>query len=497
MHPATHLRHRLFATAVGAALAVSAVIPVGAATPRSAADMRAGALQPTERIAAAKSPSSQLARTDPALLKRTDAATVNVIVKLDYDSVATYAGGIRGLAATSPKVTGKPLNKASRADRAYRTYIKGREDAFIAALRKSVPTARVGSRINTVYGGVAARIPARSVEAILKIKGVVAVQYDALRKLTTDSSPSFIGADPVYDQLATTASAGKGVIFGDLDSGVWPEHPSFEDQGNLSAPPAPARTCDFGDNPLTPATDVFVCNHKLIGGQAFLDTYLSDPTRAGDEPFDTARDSNGHGTHTTSTTAGNILDSAPVLGVERGPIHGIAPGAWVMEYKVCGIQGCFSSDSAAAVGQAIYDGVDVINYSISGGSNPFVDAVELGVPRRLPGRDPRVGLGRQLRPRRRHDRSRLTVGHDGRRIDPDAPVLVAPHGHRRWRELRCGRCVHHAGRRTVPDRAVLGGTLQRQPVRGPCSGGHLHRQDRGLSARRQRPRRQGLQRRPG
>ena len=29
--------------------------------------------------------------------------------------------------------------------------------------------------------------------------------------------------------------------------------------------------------------------------------------------------------------------------------HGIAPGAWVMEYKVCGPQGCFASDSAAAV----------------------------------------------------------------------------------------------------------------------------------------------------
>ena len=377
MHPATRLRHRALATAIGVALAVSAVIPVGAATPRSTADMRATAIRPTERIAAAKSPSSRLARTDPGLLERNDSAMVNVIVKLDYDSVATYAGGIRGLAATSPKVTGKPLNKSSRADKAYRAYIKGREDAFIGALHKSVPSGRVGSRLNTVYGGVAARIPARSVEAVLRIKGVVAVQYDALRKALTDSSPGFIGANPVYDQLATTENAGQGVIFGDLDTGVWPEHPSFEDQGNLPAPPGPARTCDFGDNPLTPATDVFECNNKLIGGGAFLDTYLSDPVLAADETFTTARDSNGHGTHTTSTTAGDVLDSAPVLGVERGPIHGIAPGAWVISYKVLGAQGGFTSDITAAVGQAIYDGVDVINFSISGGSNPFVDPAEL------------------------------------------------------------------------------------------------------------------------
>src|SRR5581483_4576231 len=46
-------------------------------------------------------------------------------------------------------------------------------------------------------------------------------------------------------------------------------------------------------------------------------------------------------------------------------------------YKVCGAQGCFSSDSAAAVQQAILDGVDVINFSISGGANPYSDAVEL------------------------------------------------------------------------------------------------------------------------
>jgi subtilisin family serine protease len=44
---------------------------------------------------------------------------------------------------------------------------------------------------------------------------------------------------------------------------------------------------------------------------------------------------------------------------------------------VCGDEGCFSSDSVAAVQQAISDGVDVINFSISGGGSPYADAVEL------------------------------------------------------------------------------------------------------------------------
>src|SRR5262249_15893116 len=158
-----------------------------------------------------------------------------------------------------------------------------------------------------------------------------------------------------------------------IDTGAWPEHPSFADNGNLAAPPPKAdgtpRTCNFGDNPLTPANDPFVCNHKLIGGAPFLDTY--NAVVGGEMYPDSARDSEGHGTHTSATAAGDPLASATVLGVDRGPINGIAPGAWVSVYKVCGIQGCFESDSAAAVQQAILDGVDVINFSISGGTDPF------------------------------------------------------------------------------------------------------------------------------
>ena len=83
-----------------------------------------------------------------------------------------------------------------------------------------------------------------------------------------------------------------------------------------------------------------------------------------------ARDSEGHGTHTTTTAAGDCVASAPLYGVERGPVCGIAPGARVIQYRVCLRQGCFSSDSVAAVQQAILDGVDVINFSISGGAQP-------------------------------------------------------------------------------------------------------------------------------
>jgi subtilisin family serine protease len=78
-----------------------------------------------------------------------------------------------------------------------------------------------------------------------------------------------------------------------------------------------------------------------------------------DGEFTTARDDNGHGTHTASTAAGNRGVRATIFGVDRGTVSGIAPRAHVMVYKVCGDAGCFFSDSAAAVGEAIEDGVDV------------------------------------------------------------------------------------------------------------------------------------------
>lgn len=379
------LRRVLVAVASAPILALAVSTPsfgTGALAPAAGTDtFTATALTPSDTVNAHKAESSRLARTPAALLGRTDATPLNVMIKYDYDATASYAGGIDNLAATSPRKTGRKLTGSSSAERAYTAYVQGRERTIAAGIRAAVPGVTIGRSFRTVYGGVQATVPANQVPALLKVPGVVAVQPDEMRQLLTDSSSDFVNASGVQASVGAPAGAsdaGKGLIYANLDSGVWPEHASFADQGNLAAPPAnPPRQCNFGDNPLTPDTDIFACNNKLIGGYAFLNTYLTSPARAAAEPFRTARDSNGHGTHTSSTSAGNVLDKAVLFGVDRGPIRGMAPGAWLIEYKVCGIQGCFASDSAAAVGQAVVDGADVINFSISGGTAPFDDPVEL------------------------------------------------------------------------------------------------------------------------
>ncbi|GAA1772717.1 S8 family serine peptidase [Luedemannella helvata] len=337
------------------------------------------ALGPPQRTGGvAKALTSRLARTDERLLGRRDTMPVPVMVKLDYDPVATYTGNVPGFAATSPSVTGRTLREAP-AERRYTTYVEGRERDFIDQLRERVPGAVVGQRLRTVYGGVALTVPANRVADVVAIKGVVAVQSDAPVRPLTDASPQFIGATDIYPRMGGPATAGRGVIVGVLDTGAWPEHPSFADQGQLGVPPpradGKARKCDFGDNPLTPGNEPFRCNRKIVAGQAFLESYLGDPDRARAERFHNARDSDGHGTHTGSTAVGNVVSPARALGIDRGPVGGVAPGAWLSVYKVCGVQGCFPSDSAAAIAAAVKDGVKVINYSISGGTT--MDVVEL------------------------------------------------------------------------------------------------------------------------
>ncbi len=313
---------------------------------------------------------------------------VSVIVKLESPSLASYDGGIAGLPATSPKGKAK-LNPKSAAAKKYLQHLDREHGRFADDLARAIPGASVTQNFDVVIGGVAALVPLRDLDRLAGIGGVQGVFLDRLEQLDTEVSPGFIGADDLWNDLGGQQVAGEGVIVGVIDSGVWPEHDSFDDPdpfGNpYPAPPVvpgsngfvgPTNPCDFGDGAFNPADAPFTCNNKLIGAYDFTATYKALVGLLPTE-FDSARDSNGHGTHTASTSAGNGGVAASIFGVSRGIVSGIAPRAHVIMYKGCGEQGCFSSDTSAAVQQAILDGVDVMNYSISGGGDPYADAVSL------------------------------------------------------------------------------------------------------------------------
>jgi subtilisin family serine protease len=334
-------------------------------------------------------PSSQYSSTitkdmgsRPRALARSNAKLVSVIVKLKDAPLATYTGGVPGLAPTSPQVTGaEKVDVQSPASKQYLAYVDAQQAAFANTALATVPSAKITHKFNIVLGGISMLVPEDQVAALNSLPGVAAVYPDTLQHLDTDRTPAFIGATSVWTQLGGQESAGENVIVGVLDTGIWPEHPSFSDPDPsgkpYSAPPAPApgntRACEFsgGANP-GPA---FSCTNTLIGADRFMATYEAVAGLVAGE-FTTARDDDGHGTHTASTSAGNANVHASIFGVDRGIISGIAPRAHVIAYKVCGLDGCYQSDSTAAVQKAILDGVNVINFSIGGGANPYADAVE-------------------------------------------------------------------------------------------------------------------------
>lgn len=71
-----------------------------------------------------------------------------------------------------------------------------------------------------------------------------------------------------------------------------------------------------------------------------------------------ARDVDGHGSHTGSTIAGNVHDATITVGTGEitRTVQAVAPRANVISYLVC-FPTCPATSSVAAVDQAIEDGV--------------------------------------------------------------------------------------------------------------------------------------------
>ena len=327
----------------------------------------------------AAGPQVQVSASSASSTPSTSDGMVSVIVKLKDAPVATYRGGVAGLAATNPSATGvQRINPGSPVVSGYRSYLAGKLAIFEGAARSAAPRARVLHRYDMVLGGMALQLPEKDIAKIATLPGVQAVYRDQRKYPLSEKSPQFIGAPKVWSKLGGTKGAGEGVIVGVLDGGVWPEHPSFADPDPSGKPyPAPAKSypCEFsgGTNP-GPA---FTCNGKLIGAYRIMATHDAEVAIPPGE-FSSARDDGGHGTHTASTAAGNHGVKATALGAKQGTISGIAPRAQVIAYRIVGSGFADDSDIVAAIQQAILDGVDVLNFSLGGDpEDPYSDPTDL------------------------------------------------------------------------------------------------------------------------
>lgn len=198
--------------------------------------------------------------------------------------------------------------------------------------------------------------------------GVISVTPDTAYQLHTTRSPEFLGISPeISNNAFSTASSNNDVVVGVLDTGIWPESPSFNDTHIAPIPSKWKGTCETGRG-----FSKSNCNKKIIGARIFYKGYeASTGPIDGLKEYKSPRDQDGHGTHTAATAAGVPVPNANLFGYAHGTARGMAPNARIAVYKVCWTGGCFSSDILAAVDTAVSDGVDVLSISLGGGVSSY------------------------------------------------------------------------------------------------------------------------------
>ncbi|KAF0905869.1 hypothetical protein E2562_008901 [Oryza meyeriana var. granulata] len=221
-------------------------------------------------------------------------------------------------------------------------------------------TAAVAGRIlytyDTVIHGFAVRLTADESRRVSRAPGVTAVHEGKMYYPQTTRSPGFIGLDREYGLWSDT-DFGDGVIIGVIDSGIWPESPSFNDSGL-----GPVRRSWKGG---CVGLDANLCNNKLVGAKDFSAAEDGGPS--------SPRDGVGHGTHVASTAAGSEVHDAGLFMFAQGTARGVAPKARIAMYKCGGDVGCSDAAIIAGMDAAVRDGVDIISISLGGFPVPFYD----------------------------------------------------------------------------------------------------------------------------
>ena len=323
------------------------------------------------------------------------------IVQLKDEPAASYQGTTAGYAATQA-APGTAYRPRAAASLAWTSYLRGKQISVLG----TVSTGKPISQYDTVFNGFSARLTPAQAQALSLNANVATVVEDQLMQPATISTPAFLGLNApggIWSQSDASGNPIKGenMILGDVDLGIWPESPSYADHVDGSGNPTfSGGTLAYGPPPATwtgtcVAGDAFVpaqaCNNKLIGARYYDHNLLASGVTLDWTAFNSPRDDlggatglGGHGDHTASTAAGNDKVPAVVNGITLGLASGMAPRARIASYKVCftyvtaagNKNSCSQADSMEAIDQAVKDGVNAINFSISGSTSTTNDIVE-------------------------------------------------------------------------------------------------------------------------
>lgn len=300
--------------------------------------------------------------------------TALYIVQMTDEPLAVYAGEVAGYAATKP-AAGQKLDAHNAESKAYAAHLESKQNNVLRA--NGVDLQKTVYRYAATFNGVAVNLTAPQAQKLQHAPGVKAIFKNGtvtVNQLPVADFLGLTGPTGVWKrQFGGDGNAGNGVIIGVIDTGFWPESPSFAPLSEPRSDDAVIAskfhgTCDHGlDHPVT-------CNNKVIGARWFDAAQLS-----GDNPgeFKSPRDFDGHGSHTASTAAGGHVTNVTNGGSNLGDVEGMAPGARLSIYKALyeDSTGSFAQgsdvDIVAAIDAAVSDGVDILNYSANDNLDTF------------------------------------------------------------------------------------------------------------------------------
>lgn len=299
------------------------------------------------------------------MLKRFALLLVSLAVACGAFAEGTVRGSRYAVLLPDPPVAKVAKNRAglkTASVQAHQARVDASHDQIKALIRgQGIPITGEARVLTNAIFVAATREQAQALRSLPGVAGVVELPYIRRKLQKAKESARVENAWPL---LGGRDNAGDGVRVAIIDTGIDVSHPAFQNSP-LPMPAGFPRTRFASDAPFT--------NNKVIVARSYVKELADDGISGGDpssneqlqqtRPDDySARDRVGHGTAMAMIVAGQQVTGP------NGTISGVAPGAYLGNYKVFGSpqvnDGTFADVVILALEDAFNDGMDIAVLSI-------------------------------------------------------------------------------------------------------------------------------------